>query len=684
MLVLSVACVEDKTPNRPNDTPLTFDIEVVTTTLDGVGFNITPSRDDADYLYVIYDRAEVDAFTDDSYLVEELYTLLQVDAGDRGYTFDEYMAETMRRGDALNLQEEGLALGTEYYILVFGVDVRNEYIPTTKVFKMLFTTRSIPMVECDFDVTTHVEYNGVEFTVVPTDLDVTWHLIVTTKSIYDNNVNNPEGAMLSKDYFYMEYMREEIASMQSSQMTVEQIKSALLLKGSQRLESSGLKPLTDYVYLIAGLQVDGDNLHLVTDITVGAFTTDNVKQSDMTFEISVGKVDTMSVAFSIIPSNNRELYCALVGPYDGHSTADEMMYGLIEQWGDWMSVMANDRGPVEYTENKMFSLPAADMEYYIIAFGYNGGATTRAEMKTFRTLPGGSPEDVVFEVTSSAVKTYGFTLNIKSSDPTIYYVSGVCEKRVYNESEFVAMEEDNVQYLLEESRKFNRSITLAEIMDQYYNNGDVSFTASGLNPDTEVMAYIFVFDIHTGKVVRCLTYDAVARTKALGSVTPTVELVGHYSGNDEAGSIWGDAAATKDKSISVYRYTGIEDARSLYTTMLEGEDYTNLHKYPDAEVWSLATGLWHVCKKSEPYTFYVTDWNKSHTAMAYAVDGDGLVGGIGRYFSTATAENKGDIEELRALYDEITNAAQASFAMPESLVISEKAVSGIATLVSVE
>ena len=75
----------------------------------------------------------------------------------------------------------------------------------------------------------------------------------------------------------------------------------------------------------------------------------------------------MSVSYRIKPSNNDDLYCALVQPWDGVSTADEVMHQIVDQWGPgWMSMMANCKGVIDNT-TKPKSLPAADTDYYIIA-----------------------------------------------------------------------------------------------------------------------------------------------------------------------------------------------------------------------------------------------------------------------------------------------------------------------------
>jgi hypothetical protein len=77
---------------------------------------------------------------------------------------------------------------------------------------------------------------------------------------------------------------------------------------------------------------------------------------------------------------------------------------------------------------------------------------------------------------------------------------------------------------------------------------------------------------------------------------------------------------------------------------------------------------------SQPYGFYTSEWNADMTALAYCVDTNGKIGEIGRSFACATAENKGDIEELRTLVNELDDATRSSnlsLELPHSLVVNE-------------
>ena len=280
-------------------------------------------------------------------------------------------------------------------------------------------------------------------------------------------------------------------------------------------------------------------------------------------------------------------------------------------------------------------------------------------MKTFRTLPGGSLEEVEFSISTTNISPYGFTMNISSSDPTIYYVPGACLADEYNEQRFIGYEEEVFDYYYAGSKDFNPSITVCEVLDQYYYNGNCAVQVSGLQPDTDIMAYVFALDVHTGKVVKTFTFDNVARTATLGVANPTIELVGYFSGDEEAGAVFGDAVATKGKAITVVKYNDLDNVRTLFTTMVEG-DCGNSMTYSDSELWSIAEGYWKTCKVSSPYTFYLADWNVEQTALAYATDNTGKMGAIARLYTMPTAENKGDIEVLRALVNEQNKSTRAT------------------------
>jgi hypothetical protein len=212
------------------------------------------------------------------------------------------------------------------------------------------------------------------------------------------------------------------------------------------------------------------------------------------------------------------------------------------------------------------------------------------------------------------------------------------------------------------------NITLAQVLGMYYFKGNYYLEASGKQPETTYMGYIFAIDHKTGKVVKTHTFNPLATTTKVGDITPSIELVGIYSGNEEKGQVFGDAYLTKGKAISVFKYSNLDGARSLFTAMLDD----NRMNYTDSELWQWGADHWKTCSMSQPYSFYLTEWNHEYTALAYAVDAtSGQPGGIGRATTTPTKNNKRDIQELIDLVNELNAAQKSNFALPQSIVVSE-------------
>jgi hypothetical protein len=687
--IFVVGCTHDTPEPTPTPEPepkAEFEVVITDVTRSTVTFGVTPADLDAEYLCVIYDKESVEEFTREEFLVESILQEVATEASNVGKTLTEYMPEVVDKGAIEGAQFSGLAMEATYYVIVFGVDAGRGYKASTGVVKAEFTTEGAEKMECEFDVTTEVKDNSVTFSVSPTDTTIYWYLCTMPVATYNYYVVDEDGHQMSHEYFYQYYFQQEINALLQQGYTEQQVVDALIHEGAVELQAKGLKENTDYCYLVAGLIMDEEGIVICTDVARGDYSTEGAAQSAMTFEIKVWDIGQMEASFSITPSNNNDKYCALVAPWDGVTEAQDMMHKLVEQWAGWMDVMADDRGPVEHSGSTAMRLPAADTDYYIIAFGYDGGITTEATMATFRTLPGGSVEDVVFEVTASSITPYGFTMNVKSSDNTIYYVPGLCTAEEYDEATFVGYENETFAYYFEQYKSFNPAITIAEILDQYYYNGNATLQVSGLQPDSEYLGYIYALDVHSGEVVKCFTFPAFARTAEFSTIAPKVELVGYYSGDDEAGTVFDDANATKGRAITVVKYTDIEDVRTLFTTMVDG-DCSNAAAVSDGELWQLTQGYWKTCKTSEPYSFYLADWNVVKTALCYATDNNGMLSPMSRLYTCPTAENKSDIAELQELVNEINNGTRGTDAvellLPKSVVVDDAPASRV-TITPVE
>lgn len=677
-VVLSFAACKEPTPDQPEPVPpqpegLTFEVELGEVTYSSVDYTVTPSDLEAEYLCILYDAETVEEFTQDKYLVATLLQELEAEARTEGMTLVEFLADYTDKG-ILEDSYTNLAPESDYYIIVFGVDPANNYEACSVVSKTKFTTLAFEKLDVTFEVETTVDGNTAEFEVTPSDNEVIWYFYTIPTDTFDY-YQSPDAYGMSLEQFYLYCLQMQIDGYRGAGYDDNTILNALFHKGQLTLQAKDLTANTEYTNMVAGFVIDESGvITLASDVATSTYTTGDAKAADLTFEVSVTDVEMDRAAIKITPSDDKAPFCWMVGAWDGAKTAEEIMNEIVAMYGAWMNggnVMIY-RGVQDYTGGPgspyKYKLDAPDTDYYVIAFGYAGGITTEPVMETFHTLPAPDASETEFNMTASAITPYSLTIGVTSSVASTYYTPGVCAPDEYNEEILVAEVEAGIAEILAMQQAQDPNVTLAQVLGMYFYKGNYTIDASGMQPETTIMGYIFAIDHKTGKVAKVQTFENLATTTKPGDVTPTVEFIGNYSGNDEAGAVFGQPDATKGRAISVFKYSNFDGARSLFTTLL-GD---NLMNYTDPELWKAGTGYWAACSMSQPYSFYLTDWDYEYTALAYAVDATtGQPGGIGREKTMPTVENKQDIQELIDLVAELNAAEKSSFSLPQSIVVSE-------------
>ena len=671
------ACTEPTPEQKPEPEPpqpegLTFEVELGEVTYSSVDYTVTPSDLEAEYLCILYDAETVEEFTQDKYLVATLLQELEAEARTEGMTLVEFLADYTDKG-VLEDSYTNLAPESDYYIIVFGVDPANNYEACSEVSKTKFTTLAFEKLDVTFEVETTVDGNTAEFKVTPSDNEVIWYFYTIPTGTFDY-YQSPEAYNMSLDQFFLYCLEQQINQLRGAGYDDNTILNAIFHKGALTLQAKDLTANTEYTNMVAGFVIDESGvITLASDVATSIYTTGDAKAADLTFEISVTDVDMDRAAIKITPSDDKATFCWMVGAWDGAKTADEIMNEIVAMYGAWMnSGMMLYSGVQDYTGGPgspyKYKLDAPDTDYYVVAFGYAGGITTAPVMETFHTLPAPDASETEFNMTASAVTPYSLTIGVTSSVASTYYTPGVCKPEEYDEDVLVSEVEAGIAEILEMQQAQDPTVTLSQVLGMYFYKGNYTIDASGMQPETTVMGYIFAIDHKTGKVAKVQTFENLATTTKPGDVTPTVEFIGNYSGNEENGAVFGQPDATKGRAISVFKYSNFDGARSLFTTLL-GD---NLMNYSDPELWKAATGYWASCSMSQPYNFYLTDWDCEYTALAYAVDATtGQPGGIGREKTMPTVENKQNIQELIDLVNELNAAEKASFSLPQSIVVSE-------------
>ena len=681
--MLSFVACEKPTPEpepEPKPTGLTFDVQLGEVTSSSVAYTVTPSDLEAEYLCVLYDAETAEEYTRDEFLVQQLMMDLEEDARSKGKTLAEYMPSIVDKGIISDVYE-GLAPESRYYIIIFGVDAANDYAANTEVVKTEVTTAAAATLDVTFEIDTVVDGNTATYTVKPSNDNDVWYFYTLPLSTYEA-YTDPNMYAMSEQSFLLYCLQMEIDAYRAAGYTDNQIMNAIFHKGTLTLQAEGLNANTEYINMVAGFFVTPEGqVTIATELTTTTYTTGDAKAKELSFEISVSDIEPMRAAIKITPSNNNDKFCWMCAEWDGVKTAEDVMNELVSMYGGWMNNGAMlYSGVQDYTggpgSSYKYRLDAADTDYYVIAFGYAGGVTTEPEMVTFRTLPAPAAEDTTFTMTGSNVTPYGFTVGVTPSESTTYYTFNVMPNDEYSALDVNALAEElNAQFdeILTMQQMFDPNVTIAQVLSMYYYRGAYTAAASGLAPETTCSGFVMALSPETGHVVKVHTFENVATTGKLGDVNPTVELVGSWSGDDENGSIFGQPAATAGKAITVVKYANFDGARTLFGTMA-GDDVTNTSAYPDAQLWGQLAGTWNKIDQAQPYSFYVVNWDEEQTAFAYAVDNNGNPGALGRCYTIATAENKGNIEDLKTLVNEINAAAgKSAFSLPQSMVIGENA-----------
>ena len=678
---LSFAACEPTPAPEPEQPKGPFAVEITEVTYSSVSYTVTPSDLEAEYLCLLYDAETVEEFTQDKYLVATLYQELEAEARSMGMTLAEFLPTYTDTG-ILEDQFVGLASEADYYLIVFGVDPANNYEACTEVNKTKFTTEAFEKLDVTFDIQTTVDGNTAEYVVTPSDNETIWYFYTIPTASYEYYFS-PDAYNMSQDQFLLYCLQMQIDGYRSAGYDDNTILNALFHKGQLTLQAKDLTANTGYTNMVAGFIIDESGvITLASDVTTSTYTTGDAKAVELSFQISVSDVETNRAAIKITPSDNTKTFCWMVMEWDGVATAEEVMNEIVAMYGGWMnSGMMLYTGVQDYTGGPgsayKYRLDAPDTDYLVIAFGYAGGITTEAKMVTFRTLPAPGAEETTFDMTASNTSPYGFTVGITPSEASTYYIFDVIEPSDWDEAVAVEAINAGIAEILEMQQMYDPNVTLSQVLSVYYYRGAYNVTVSGMTPNTTVMGYICAIDHKTGTVAKTHVFNPLATTTEVGSITPGIELVGNYSGKEENGTIFGDAEYTAQKAITVVKYTNFDGARSLFGSMM-GDNNMN---FSDAELFGQAN--WSSVSTSQPYSFYLVDWDYEQTALAYAVDAEGRAGGVGRLLTCATAENKNDIEELRTLVNELNSASKSSFSIPESVVIS-KGIQFVATSLQVE
>ena len=705
---LSFAACTEPTPDKPNtDDPvkedLKFEASVTETTRTSAFITVTPSDLEADYMSVVYPASAVEQCATDAELVVKIYAEFAAYAETVNKTFVEYMAEVVKRGVQENHEVKGLAQNTNYYLLVFGVDAAADYATTTDVTYVKFKTQDVQQSACTFTLKSEVYLTTAALTVTPSDNKQAWHLVnVPVEEMQKYTKEDGEYGWSQKEFFQY-YLNTEIEALEAEGMTEDEIKTNLIFTGYRTLNASGLQAKTKYVALVGGVHYDAEGVVVTTELKELRYNAGEAAQNDLTFDVQVTNIEHYSADIKITPSDPTVEYYYYISYIDSPKKsmkpidiANNAITEYIWYWHNYTELKHVD--PVTgVTELPAYALDIAETEYYIVVFSFdanenygklineetgeydsNPGTITSAPVYvSFKTPEHGDAYNAEFSFNFIEVGPYDFTFEVVSSDPSIYYQPGIAYPNGFSPEAAMQASAETLAMVMQMCMEGqNPCLTHQEALDKLkkqgypYRNGSAKFYVANLEPNTTYMGYVLAIDVKTGRFAKCyFDLNATVTTSAVGNVDPIVEVLGVYNGDEENGSIFGDAAMTAGRPIIAVTHKNIEGASALFTA-ISTDTLDDVNALSDRYIISEFRGYWsEITNLDAPYEFFIGEWDIDQTVVSYAQDANGAEGKVGKVGVKPVQTN--DIEELRAYVNE-RNGASAS-AVRQSLVVNEAA-----------
>ena len=692
-----VAC-ENKDPKPDNPTPptpteLTFDISVADVTRTSAFINVTPSDLEADYFTVIYNAYSVEQCATDAELVAKIYAEVGAYAETQEQTFVEYMAEHVKRGKLENHEVGGLTQATNYYLLVFGVDSAKEYAASTAVKMSKFKTAEPQQSACSFEIKASVHLTTAAISVTPSDNNQMWHLINMPVDDYNTYTAADGEYGWTNEELFQNTLNTEIETLEGEGLSSDEIGVKLFHTGMRTLNASGLQPKTQYTTFVAGVSYEGGEAYVTTAPKELRYRSGEAANSTLAFDIDVTNVEHYSAEIRITPSDLNAEYYYYIGYIDSkkksmkpQEIAEAAVTEYIYYWENYTELKRREpsKGIVDLTGDNKVELNIAETEYYVVAFSFeanpnygklineetgeydqNPGTITSAPVYvSFMTSEQGDPMTAEFTFSASDVGPYDFYLEIDAEDPTIYYQPGIAYAEGFSPQAAIDASSSMLAQVMQMCMEGQSpSLTIQEALEEkcshLYRNGDGKYYIANLEPEREYIGYVLAIDTKTGKFARCVYSDVIAKTTAVGSVTPGVELLGVYNGDEENGSIFGNADLTQGRPIVAVKLTGVENATAAFAA-LTSDAYADVAALSDRYIIANMRGYWQEVNLTVPYHFFVADWDVDQTVVAYAQDANGAEAGVGAL--AVTPKSAGDINELKGYVDAVNNATPKAMA----------------------
>ena len=360
---------------------------------------VTPADDKMHYVMFL-DEVSYMQFNQ-IYTAEQLWeddlAAFESAALNNGMNLKEYMeaANVLFQGKQ-RVQWNSVRPGVKSVLYVYGVKFADDgasYEPQTEISWEVICPDRAPLQDVEFDLS--VDVKGAEVTL---DVDAnSWDGYYVVK-VVDANNELYVGEGVSFDDDYMAEIADEWVDVYSSNLSaghsMQDILDNICYKGDMSLELQ-LDSYVLYSALVYPVAEYDGFVQVVGEPSYINFSTEEVGQSDMAFDIEVTNCYVRVADIRITPSNPDETWLLMITPtsylpddYDNETLLD---YAL----GEFIYYTYEFKGEITTHMNTLYP----NTEYVIVVFGYSGGVvTTEVCSEVFKTEKEGECELEVTDV----------------------------------------------------------------------------------------------------------------------------------------------------------------------------------------------------------------------------------------------------------------------------------------------
>ena len=395
--------------------------------------------------------------------------------------------------------------------------------------------------------------------------------------------------------------------MESNNFTKDEVLSRILSAGDDSYGFTNLSADTEYYAVAMGIDSKG---LITTDIISVKFSTEKAKESNNTFKITLGSSSYTGVTYSVKPTNTQERYVLI--PWN-KATVDRL-------GNDFIAHCLKARSDIEsyvVTGNQSGNIDSCipGRDYYLIAFGYEGGlATTPLTKVPFSTKSGGDPATCSFTFEVSNIQYDRAYMKVSPSVKHCVFFWSVVEKDYYEKISAEMGAQKAMESVLAESlapfaQDFGNLNDALEIISSF-DDVSVEGTTYGLVQGTQYIPWAVCIDQNGNAVAPFVMGDSFATKSDIISDCKVV-VKGSFSKGDDGYAIVSSTVTPDEKCAGFYNVIFQGDLseasrQSLIRNIIKDEYFKNLN----------------------PCQFGKCPWNQPVSAVAVGYDSDGNFGEI--------------------------------------------------------